>query len=113
MASNEAYGQRLLARVIDDYAANQPDRVWAAIPRSNDLTQGFRHITFRQFAQAIDRAAFWLEDHLGASDGSFETFAYAGDKDLRYSIIAVAAVKIGRKVLQPASCKDTAVVDLW
>ncbi|KAL8898242.1 MAG: hypothetical protein Q9207_006806 [Kuettlingeria erythrocarpa] len=102
MASTEAYGQRLLARVIDEYAGTQPDRAWAAIPRSDDLTQGFRDITFRQFAQAIDRAAFWLEDRLGASDGSFETFAYAGDKDLRYSIIAVAAVKVGRKILLPS-----------
>lgn len=99
MGSDGAFGQRLLARVIDDCAAKQPDRVWAAVPRSSDLTQGFVDITFRQFAKASDRAAFWLEDCLGASNGSFETFAYAGDKDIRYPIMAVAAVKVGRKVL--------------
>ncbi|KAL9053698.1 MAG: hypothetical protein Q9206_003833 [Seirophora lacunosa] len=94
MGSTAPYGQRLLARVIDDYAASQPDRTWAAVPRSADLRQGFRDITFKQFANAISRAAFWLEDRLGVSNGSFEAFAYAGDKDLRYPIIAVAAVKV-------------------
>ncbi|KAL8652126.1 MAG: hypothetical protein Q9210_002877, partial [Variospora velana] len=98
MGSNAPYGQRLLARVIDDYAAKQPDRAWVTVSRSDDLTQGFIDITFRRFAKAIDRTAFWLEDRLGASHGSFETFVYAGDKDIRYPIMAVAAVKVGRKV---------------
>ncbi|KAL8668541.1 MAG: hypothetical protein Q9168_006833 [Polycauliona sp. 1 TL-2023] len=102
MGSNGAHGQRLLVLVIDDYAADQPDQAWAAVPRSNDLSQGFLDISFKQFAKAINRAAFWLDDRLGASHGSFETFAYAGDKDLRYAIMAVAAVKVGRKILLPS-----------
>lgn len=110
MGSTAPYGQRLLARVIDDYAASQPDRTWAAVPRSADLRQGFRDITFKQFANAISRAAFWLEDRLGVSNGSFEAFAYAGDKDLRYPIIAVAAVKVGRKVLQRGNTRLIAQV---
>lgn len=102
MASTGAPGQRLLASLIDCYAENEPDRPWVAIPRSNDFSQGFLDINYRQFANAIDRAAFWLEGVLGASQGSFETFAYAGEKDIRYPILAVAAVKVGRKVLEHA-----------
>lgn len=110
MGSSGAYGQRLLARVIDDHATKQPDRAWAAVPRSSDLSQGFVDITFKQFANAINRAAFWLEGRLGASDGSFAAFAYAGDKDLRYSIMAVAAVKVGRKVLQQENVRSVAKI---
>ncbi|KAL8806333.1 MAG: hypothetical protein Q9200_005078 [Gallowayella weberi] len=95
-------GQRLLASVVEQRAQNEPNRPWAMIPRSEDLTTGFIDITYRQFANAIDRAAFWLERVLGESQQPFETFAYVGQKDIRYPIIAVAAVKSGRKVLLPS-----------
>lgn len=99
--SNRAYGKRLLVSLIDEYASNEPNRPWAAIPRSNHLADGFVDIPFEKFARAIDRAAAWLDQVLGASDGSFETFAYAGEKDIRYPIFVVAAVKTGRKVPSP------------
>ncbi|KAI4175376.1 MAG: hypothetical protein LQ348_006188 [Seirophora lacunosa] len=100
--SNRAYGKRLLVSLIDEYASNEPNRPWAAIPRSNHLADGFVDIPFEKFARAIDRAAAWLDQVLGASDGSFETFAYAGEKDIRYPIFVVAAVKTGRKILLPS-----------
>ncbi|KAL8646101.1 MAG: hypothetical protein Q9210_006319 [Variospora velana] len=97
-SNKDAYGERLLVSLIDEYALNEPNRPWAAIPRSDDnLADGFVNISFGQFAKAINRAAVWLDQVLGASDGSFETFAYAGEKDIRYPIMGVAAVKTGRK----------------
>ncbi|KAL9598405.1 MAG: hypothetical protein Q9219_004495 [cf. Caloplaca sp. 3 TL-2023] len=99
MKQDGIHGQRLIASIIDNLAENEPDRTWATIPRSKNLTEGFVDITYRQFGNAINRAAIWLEEQLGVSNGNFETFAYAGEKDLRYPIIAVAAVKIGRKIL--------------
>ncbi|KAL8827612.1 MAG: hypothetical protein Q9191_003075, partial [Dirinaria sp. TL-2023a] len=93
------YGQRLLATVIDYYADHEPDRVWVSVPLDDaDLARGFKDITYKQFADAIDRAAWWLEQTLGVcSEGTFETFAYSGDKDVRFPILGVAAVKVGRK----------------
>ncbi|KAL8834221.1 MAG: hypothetical protein Q9170_003852 [Blastenia crenularia] len=102
MASTNPYGQRLIPSLIDHYSITEPDRPWGATPRSDDLTKRFVGITYRQFATAINRTAFWLEECLGASHGDFQTFAYAGEKDIRYPIIAVAAVKIGRKILLPS-----------
>ena len=97
------HGQRLLATVIDYYADNEPDRVWVSIPLDDaDLARGFKDITYKEFADAIDRAAWWLEETLGASNGTFETFAYSGEKDVRFPILGVAAVKVGRKVIMKA-----------
>lgn len=98
-----AYGERILASVIDHYAKHEPDRPWVSIPiDENDLEKGFRDITYKQFSTSISRAAWWLEKTLGVSNGTFETFAYSGEKDIRFPILAVAAVKVGRKVLLPS-----------
>ena len=92
-------GRRLLPMAIDQFAAEEPNKVWASIPRSDELADGFRDITYREFADAIDRAAWWLETVVGKGGHRlFETFAYTGPKDLRYPIIAIAAIKIEKKV---------------
>lgn len=101
MSRNPDTGRRLLASVLDSIAANDPDRVYASIPLNNsDITLGFRDITYRQFANAINCAAWWIKEHVQTRGTPFETIAYAGPKDLRYPIIAVAAVKCGNKVRQ-------------
>ena len=92
-------GKRLLPVVIDHCAEKNPDRIWASMPRyDDDMSKGFRDITYREFADAINRAAWWLSAIVGKDDGRYETFAYNGPKDLRYPVLAVAAIKVGKKV---------------
>ncbi|KAL1967402.1 hypothetical protein VTN77DRAFT_3187 [Rasamsonia byssochlamydoides] len=94
--------QRLIPSIIDHHASEEPDKIYASIPRDNDdLSQGFRDITYRQLRKAVDKAAFWLKSEIGdaTQQGDFEPFAYYGSRDLRYTILLVAAIKIGRKVL--------------
>ena len=98
-------GHRLLPTVIDHYAKSAPHSVWASIPRDeNDLSRGFRDITYREFGNAINHASWWLENNnlgstISSNNGVFqETFAYIGPKDLRYPVLAVAAAKVGKKV---------------
>lgn len=99
MASGNARGERLIPIVIDDYAKKEPGRVWVSIPRNETaLVEGYEDITYKQFANAINHAAWWLEHALSGCGESSQTFAYAGPKDLRYPILAVAAVKAGRPV---------------
>ena len=95
----ENTGKRLLASVIDSHAAQRPESVWASIPfDQTDMKKGFRDITYKEFADAINTASFWLEGITRDSKSTFETLAYAGPKDLRYPILAVAAVKCGKQV---------------
>lgn len=101
MALDNTYGNRLIASLIDSYAVTDPQRAWASIPRDNqDISKGFIDISYKQFANAINHASWWLETNLNSSESlpNFEVLAYAGPKDLRYPILAVAMVKVGKQV---------------
>ncbi|KAI9812571.1 MAG: hypothetical protein M1827_004560 [Pycnora praestabilis] len=97
------YGKRLLPTLIDQYAKEPIPRTYASVPKSDDdLSLGFVDISYEQFANAINRAAWWLEGNLGKSDKTFQTFGYFGPRDLRYPILIIAAIKIGWKILVPS-----------
>lgn len=91
------YGRRLLPQVLDELAESDPGRIFASVPLSSDVSQGFREVTVRDVARATDYTAWWLEERIGRST-SFETVAYIGISDLRYATVFLAAVKCGYKV---------------
>lgn len=113
---NQQETPQLIPTIIDHHASHNPQKVFASIPMdNNDLSQGFRDITYFELREAVDKAAYWLEEKLGSADNeakpslevqqkeetsrsSFPTFAFYGTRDLRYSIFAVAAMKTGYKV---------------
>lgn len=90
-------GQRLLPSLFDDIAESDPNRLFVSVPRSANLHDGFRDVTYHNFARAIDRCSRWMEGRLGTSQ-TFKTITYIGPFDLRYPIILLAAVKTGHKV---------------
>ena len=91
------YGRRLLPTLIDERASFEPTNPFAAIPKSSDPSGGFIDISYRQFARAINRCSWWLEEKLGKARG-FETIGYLAVLDLRYTILMLACVKVGYKV---------------
>ncbi|KUJ07624.1 acetyl-CoA synthetase-like protein [Mollisia scopiformis] len=95
------YGRRLVPVVIDEIAQNDPERVFASIPKTTDLSEGYVDVTYDAFSRAINRAATFLERTFGRS-GSFETLAYLGPFDVRYYILACGASKVGYKLLLPS-----------
>lgn len=67
MASEGLRGKRLLTKVIDFHASNDPNRVWATAPVDDeDLLKGYKNITHREFANAINHASWWLNDRSSA-----------------------------------------------
>jgi len=104
----QVQGERLIATTIDIIAREEPQKVFACVPRDEeDISQGFDDITYKQFANAVNYASWWLDSVLGLSDGTFESFAYAGPKDLSWPVMAVAAVKVGRRILLPSPYAST------
>ncbi|KAI0457437.1 male sterility protein-domain-containing protein [Xylaria acuta] len=95
------YGQRSLPNIIDDVAKNEPLRVFASIPVSEDLSDGYIDVTYHAIANAINRASWWLSESLGLANTS-EVFSYIGPNDLRYSIFLVAAIKCGYQMMLPS-----------
>jgi hypothetical protein len=91
---NSCYGKRLIVQTVDDLAVHEPDRVWATVPVSQDINDGFRDFTTLQLANAVNNLAHWLNNKFGQSS-QFEVLAYLGVSDVRYAIILFAAIKCG------------------
>lgn len=96
------YGSRLMPVVVDEIAQRQPDLVYASVPLTANISEGFRCITFFDIASATNHVAAWIDRTLGRSS-NFDTIAYMGLGDLRYVVVFLAAVKCGYKVRSLAS----------
>ncbi|KAJ5238518.1 hypothetical protein N7468_003137 [Penicillium chermesinum] len=96
-----SYGKRNCVDLIDEYAATEPSRTVISIPRSNsDPTQGWQDVSFRDFANAINRYAHWIVSTVGpAKEGEYPTIAYIGPSDVRYLVTMAATIKAGYKAL--------------
>ncbi|KAL8829644.1 MAG: hypothetical protein Q9191_001895, partial [Dirinaria sp. TL-2023a] len=95
------YGKRLLPALVDECARTNPEYVFAMIPKTADLADGFRDITIESFARAVNEVAHRIDSTAGKST-KFDTIAYIGPTDLRYFVIALAATKAGYKTLLPS-----------
>ncbi|KAI0416363.1 hypothetical protein F5X98DRAFT_388112 [Xylaria grammica] len=95
------YGKRLMPVVLDELAKADPNRLYAAIPKSADVQDGFRDITAADVARCVNFMALWIEQKLGRSS-SFETVSFIGIPDLRGAVIFQALVKCGYKLLLPS-----------
>lgn len=97
-ATPPALPKRLLNHVVDEMARENPDALYAELPLSpTSFGAGFRKVTYRAFANAINGMAWWLHRTLGPGK-HFETLLYLGPNDLRHNILLLGAVKSGYKV---------------
>ncbi|KAL4939887.1 hypothetical protein BDV06DRAFT_230791 [Aspergillus oleicola] len=98
------HGKRILTSVIEARAQDGLNTLpWMSVPIDNqDLSRGYQDITFQQLNNAANHAARWLCQNLPASTEPFQCFAYAGPKDVRYAILAVAAAKLQKVMVLPS-----------
>ena len=47
--------------VVDELARDYPDELWVKIPRSSDLTQGWRDVTYKELSHAVNGFARWVD----------------------------------------------------
>ncbi|KAI1774063.1 acetyl-CoA synthetase-like protein [Hypoxylon cercidicola] len=92
------YGRRLLPAVLDSLADSDPTRLYAVIPKTSNMKDGFRDISVADIARAANSMAQWIEDRFGRGD-NFETICFMGVSDLRGPVTFLAAVKCGYKLL--------------
>ncbi|KAI5236273.1 hypothetical protein E4T43_08741 [Aureobasidium subglaciale] len=90
------YGRRLLPNFINQVALDDPCLTFVEIPKSADIKDGLRRITFRDLAKGIDKCAWWIHQKLGRGH-DFSTLAYVGPHDLRYLFLVFGACKVGYK----------------
>ncbi|KAJ5698745.1 hypothetical protein N7462_000750 [Penicillium macrosclerotiorum] len=91
----------LLPHIYDHYAKVRPNQLYAQYPKSpTGYNEGFRPVTFRDMANAINGIAWWLTSTLGPGKG--EPLAYIGPNDLRYPALVLGAVKAGYCMFYPS-----------
>ncbi|KAL8902865.1 MAG: hypothetical protein Q9207_004330 [Kuettlingeria erythrocarpa] len=91
--------KQLLIHIVDGTATTRPSAVYAEVPKSFDSYEpGYRRITYRALANAINGVAWWLHHKLGRGQ-DHQTIAYIGPNDLTYVIMILGAVKAGYKML--------------
>ncbi|CAG8970858.1 hypothetical protein HYALB_00000836 [Hymenoscyphus albidus] len=103
---NANKGSRLLPAVLDHTGTETPNRVYASVPLTHEIADGFRDLTHGEVLRGVDALATYIASRFGVSK-TFETLAYMGIFDLRYTLIFFAAVKCGYKVLFPSSRNPT------
>ncbi len=106
MTSLASKGTRLLPAVLDRIGTETPDRIYASVPRTHNIANGFRDITHGEILHAVDALAAWISSSFGMSK-HLETLAYTGVADLRYTLMFYAAVKCGYKILLPSARNPT------
>ncbi|KAI1474899.1 acetyl-CoA synthetase-like protein [Daldinia eschscholtzii] len=91
---------RLVPNIIDDIAKSDPKREAFLVPRSDNPKDGWKSISFKEYANAVNRIAHRIIEACGTpSPGSFPTIAYVGPNDARYVVLLVGAVKAGYKAM--------------
>jgi hypothetical protein len=74
----------LTPQIVDRLARATPDTLYAEYPNSPQAyAEGYCKITYRDFSNAVNGLAWWLQESLGPGDGS-QVLAYIGPNELRY-----------------------------
>lgn len=85
--ANDAYGKRLIPHIIDHKASEEPQKECFQIACSSLPQDGWRTITFRQFANAINKCCHLIIAQCGQPKrDTFPTIAYIGPNDARYLV---------------------------
>lgn len=87
--------QELLPTIVDHLSGSKPDALYAEYPVSPwTYNEGYRQITYRDFANAINGVAWWLQKTLGQGNNR-EVLTYMGPNDIRYPALVLGAAKAG------------------
>ena len=93
----EVPGGQLLVHTIEDKARWFPDNMYMRYAPRDWVQNGYQTITWKQYANAIDKVAFWLSEQLGKATDR-DTVAYSGPNDPRYAVLLPAVMKNELKV---------------
>lgn len=85
--ANNAHGKRLIPHIIDQKASQEPQKECFQIACSSLPEDGWRTITFGQFANAINKCCHHIVARCGRpARDTFPTIAYIGPNDARYLV---------------------------
>ncbi|OLN81296.1 Iterative polyketide synthase CazM 10 [Colletotrichum chlorophyti] len=82
---NTAAGQRTALAIVDERATYEPDRECFATPYTSNTRDGWRAVTYKEVANAVNYVAHSILTKCGTPPpNTFPTIAYIGPNDARY-----------------------------
>jgi acyl-CoA synthetase (AMP-forming)/AMP-acid ligase II len=88
------YGRRLIPNIIDDFARDEPAREAFQIPRSSNPQDGWKVVTWKDYANAVNHVAHRIIEICGRPEkNTFPTIAYIGPNDARY-VVCSSSLKL-------------------
>lgn len=91
-----------LPSAVEQLAKDFPNNTWITVPRDAELTQGWRDLTYRHLAHAVDGMSKWIESTFGLGRRNVDVAAYIGLNDVLYGVAEMALMKAGYKALLPS-----------
>lgn len=76
--SNNASAVRSLPQVVEELAQQYPDNTWMTLPLDPGLSGGWRNVTYKELALAVDGMLDWMKEALGDYKRSSDVAAYIG-----------------------------------
>ncbi|KAI0197610.1 hypothetical protein F4808DRAFT_294517 [Astrocystis sublimbata] len=89
----------LLPSFVDNLARSSPSRILYSFAKTKNAAEGFRDVSAAEFARAVDRGSWFIDQTLGGPGKDFPTLIYIGPQDLNYGILVLASIKTGYKLL--------------
>jgi acyl-coenzyme A synthetase/AMP-(fatty) acid ligase len=94
-AQCSGWKDQLLPNIVDHLSRETPEALYAEYPISPlSYDSGYRRITYRDLANTVNGAAWWISQTLDPSKQN-EVLTYIGPNDLRYIVLVLAAIKAG------------------
>ena len=79
MKTKTEIGKRLIPQILDSLASAEPDRIVYSVATFTEGSHGFRRISARTFAKAVDQTAWWLHNQVEEST-SIQPVGYIGPR---------------------------------
>ena len=97
------FTSELLPNILFTVASQYPDLIHCEYPRTDNVADGFRKITFKEVANAAHAVAWWIEENVGkpANNDGGDMLVYMGPNDLCYALLVLGSVMAGYKVRSP------------
>lgn len=80
-----AYGKRLIPQIMDNLAATDPTRTVFSLTVGSENGLTLRNVSALEFAKAVDRTAWWLQNKVGRST-SVQPVGYIGPRKSEFEI---------------------------
>lgn len=90
---------KLIPTLLDETAHQSPNKPFAEIPISQtNYNLGIRKITYRKLTNGVNAISHWITTTLGSGE-SFPTISYLDPNDLSHTVVLLASIKAGYKLL--------------